>query len=141
VQDAHSIYFQVMAEHGFLGFGLYIALIAGTLLSLRSTMRRAKRRPELKFYFNAAQMIEVSILAFLTAGAFLSMSYFDLFYHLVAITVLLQVLVTEKLMAPAPDPAPAAAGSAVRVPARGPLTVPAANRALSVPRPRPLPRP
>ena len=42
---------------------------------------------------NAAQMIEVSIIGYLVCGAFLSMSYFDLFFHLVAITVILKVLV------------------------------------------------
>ena len=38
-QDAHSIYFQVMAEHGFVGLGLYLALILSTLITLRQVMR------------------------------------------------------------------------------------------------------
>jgi putative inorganic carbon (HCO3(-)) transporter len=114
-------------------------VIAATLVSLRRVMRRTRRKPALKFYFDAAQMIEVSLFGFLIVGAFLSMSYFDLFFHLVAITALLQVLVAERLTQEEPAPAPARA--VVRVPPRGPLPVPVPNRALSVPRPRPASRP
>jgi probable O-glycosylation ligase (exosortase A-associated) len=95
-QDAHSIYFQVLAEHGFTGLGLYLALIASTLISLRRIARQARRVPELAFHFFAAQMIEVGLIGFLFSGAFLSMSYFDLFFHLVAITAILKVLVLQR---------------------------------------------
>jgi len=95
-QDAHSIYFQVLAEHGFTGLGLYLALIASTLISLRRIARQARRVPELAFHFFAAQMIEVGLIGFLISGAFLSMSYFDLFFHLVAITAILKVLVLQR---------------------------------------------
>ena len=54
----------------------------------------------MRFYFNAAQMLEVSLLGFLVTGAFLSMSYFDLFFHLVAITALIRVLVAENAVRP-----------------------------------------
>jgi hypothetical protein len=46
-------------------------------------------------------MLEVSVLAYAVSGAFLSMSYFDLFYHQVVITVILKTLV--KAPAPAPE--------------------------------------
>ncbi len=138
-QDAHSIYFQVMAEHGFFGFGLYAAVIAATLLSLRGIMRRTRRKPALKFYFDTAQMLEVSLLGFLTVGTFLSMSYFDLFFHLVAVTALLQVLVAQKLAEE--EPAPARVRVPARVTPRGPAPIPAPSRALAFPRPRPAPRP
>lgn len=144
VQDAHSIYFQVLAEHGFIGLGLYLAVIASTLVSLRSIMRRTRRKPSMKFYFDTAQMIEVSVLGYLTTGIFLSMSYFDLFYHLVAITALIKVLVAEKLAQEEPAPAPAGLPAPVvprvrpRVPPRVPLPVPTPGRAMF---PRPTPRP
>jgi hypothetical protein len=46
-------------------------------------------------------MLEVSVLAYAVSGAFLSMSYFDLFYHQVVITVILKTLM--KAPAPAPE--------------------------------------
>jgi probable O-glycosylation ligase (exosortase A-associated) len=115
-QDAHSIYLQVLAEHGVTGLALYVGLIASVLISLRRIRRRARSDPALAFHMNAAQMIEVSIIGYLVCGAFLSMSYFDLFFHLVAITIILKVLVLQATPAPVP---------ATPVPVRPRVTVPA----------------
>jgi hypothetical protein len=52
-------------------------------------------------------MVEVSLAAYAVSGAFLSMSYFDLFYHLVVITVLLKVFVARSGTTAAPAPATA----------------------------------
>jgi probable O-glycosylation ligase (exosortase A-associated) len=98
--DAHSIYFQVLGEHGFTGLALFVALIGSTLLSLRRIIWKTRRDPNQQWICNCAQMLEVSVLAYAVSGAFLSMSYFDLFYHLVVITVILKTLAK----APAPGP-------------------------------------
>ena len=42
-------------------------------------------------------MIQVSIVAFLTGGAFLGLAYWDLPYHLIAIVVLMRRIVENKL--------------------------------------------
>src|SRR5574337_417528 len=91
--DAHSIYFQVLAEHGFTGLALYGGLILSTMLSLRRVMRKSRGNPSLRSLYDAARMLEVSLVGYLVAGAFLSMSYFDLFFHLVSIVIILKVLV------------------------------------------------
>jgi probable O-glycosylation ligase (exosortase A-associated) len=98
--DAHSIYFQVLGEHGFTGRVLFVALIASTLLSLRRLIWKTRRDPSQQWICNCAQMLEVSVLAYAVSGAFLSMSYFDLFYHQVVITVILKTLVTAPVTAP-----------------------------------------
>jgi hypothetical protein len=81
-----------MAEQGLLGFGLYIALILSTLLTLRQVMWRTRSDPGRRSFYNMAQMIEVSLVGFLVSGAFLSLSYFDLFFHLIAIAVIIKTL-------------------------------------------------
>jgi len=111
-QDAHSIYFQVLAEHGFPGLALFLLLMASTFVSLRYLVHVTKNRPDQLWINDCAKMIEVSLVAYAVSGAFLSMSYFDLFYHLVAITVLLKAFVARSAAAvPAPGtgvaPAPA----------------------------------
>ncbi|MBI2216448.1 MAG: putative O-glycosylation ligase, exosortase A system-associated [Candidatus Rokubacteria bacterium] len=106
--DAHSIYFQVLAEHGFLGLGVFLALILSTLATLRRVKRQTKGHAALAWVRDCAQMLEVSFYAFLVAGAFLSLSYFDLFYHLIAIAVILRVLVERHHAGP---PAPAGPAS------------------------------
>ena len=91
-QDAHSIYLQVLAEHGFTGLGLYVALILSTFITLRQVMWRTRSDPSRRSLYNMAQLLEVSLAGFLVSGAFLSLSYFDLFFHLVAIAIVLKAL-------------------------------------------------
>lgn len=108
-QDAHSIYFQVLAEHGFPGLALFLALMLSTFVSLRGLMRTTRNQPDKKWIGECAKMLEVSLTAYAVSGAFLSMSYFDLFYHLVAITVLLKLLAAAPAAA---APTPELAGDA-----------------------------
>lgn len=91
-RDAHSIFFQVLAEHGFTGLALYIMLILSTFQSLRRLIKRSRRNPSLQWISNCAQMLEASLIAYVVCGMFLSLSYFDLFYHLVAIVIILKQL-------------------------------------------------
>jgi putative inorganic carbon (hco3(-)) transporter len=87
--SAHSIYFNLMGEHGFLGLGLFLILVASSVLTLRS-LRRGRTRPS--WVRSYSHMLEVSLVAYLVNGAFLSASYVDLFYHLITCVILLKVL-------------------------------------------------
>jgi probable O-glycosylation ligase (exosortase A-associated) len=91
-RDAHSIFFQVLAEHGFTGIVLYIMLILSTFLSLRQLIRRSRRNTSLQWIFSCAQMLEASLIGYVVSGMFLSLSYFDLFYQFVAIVIILKQL-------------------------------------------------
>lgn len=86
---AHSIYFQVMGEHGLLAFLLYVALLAGTFLRLHR-LARFERDPEHAWIGRYARAAQFALLPYMVAGAFLSLAYFDLFYALVAISAILQ---------------------------------------------------
>jgi len=92
-RDAHSIFFQVLAEHGVTGFMLYAGIIISSLCSLSRLVRVCDKRPALQWVYNYSQMLQASLAGYLVCGTFLSMSYFDLFYHLVAIIVILKALV------------------------------------------------
>jgi len=96
VHDVHSVYFEMMGEHGFIGFGLFMSIMALTWLKGSSVIRRAKRRPELKWAQDLAAMTQVSMIGFATCGAFLGLSYFDFYWHLVAIMVILEHLVKQE---------------------------------------------
>jgi probable O-glycosylation ligase (exosortase A-associated) len=98
--DAHSIYFQVLGEHGFTGLALFVGLIVSTLVSLRRLVWKTRGDPTQQWICSCAQMLEVSVLGYAASGAFLSMSYFDLFYHVVAITVILKTLVNAPATVP-----------------------------------------
>lgn len=88
VHDVHSIYFEVMGEHGFIGFGMFILLALFTWLRANQVIRACKNDPERKWAADLAAMIQVSLVGYGAGGAFLGLAYFDLTYHLMIILVL-----------------------------------------------------
>ncbi len=104
--DAHSIYFNLLGEHGWVGLGIFIALVISTLMTLHGLRRAGDRDPEKVWIANYAKMIQASILAYLVTGAFLSVAYFDLTYQLVVITIILKGMTREPAPALAPQLAP-----------------------------------
>jgi probable O-glycosylation ligase (exosortase A-associated) len=118
---AHSIYFQCLGEHGFVGLGLYLLLALLTWLKGSWIIRKTKRVPELKWASHMATMIQVSMIGFASGGAFLSLLYYDVPYYLMAAMVVTGVVVEKALGAKkaavaeaapriAPADSPAAAG-------------------------------
>jgi len=88
VHDVHSIYFEVMGEHGFIGFGMFILLAVFAWLRANQVIRECKNDPERKWAADLAAMIQVSLVGYGAGGAFLGLAYFDLTYHLMIILVL-----------------------------------------------------
>ena len=89
--DSHSIYFEVLGEHGFVGLALFLGL--GWLAFRHANAIRNKTRndPNHKWAFDLASMVQVSLVGYAVAGAFVGLAYFDLYYHLLAILVITQV--------------------------------------------------
>lgn len=98
VHDAHSVYFEVMGEHGFIGIGIFMAVMVLAWLRGNSIIRRTKKIPELKWAHDLAAMIQVSIVGYATGGLFLGLAKFDFYWHLVAMLVILSHLVTQHLL-------------------------------------------
>lgn len=129
-RDAHSIYFEVMSEHGFAGLILYLLIIGVTLISLQRIRLRWRRHPEHGYLANYAEMTQLSLAPYLVTGAFLSLAYFDLYLHLLATSAVLQALSTRaaraEVLAPAAAPPSAGTTPARALPTRiRPVTVPA----------------
>lgn len=94
----HSIYFQVLGEHGFVGLGLFVLLLSGCWLTLRSIRRRVRGEPSAKWIIGYTHMVETSLLAYLVSGAFLGLAYFDLSYLLIACTIILKILCRREMV-------------------------------------------
>jgi probable O-glycosylation ligase (exosortase A-associated) len=93
---AHSIYFSVIADHGWIGFILYMTIFTGGFFIARKIARIAASTDEYLWASDLAKMTQVSLVAYATGGAFLSLSYYDLPWHLVAIVLLLQQLLKDE---------------------------------------------
>jgi probable O-glycosylation ligase (exosortase A-associated) len=94
-RSAHSIYFEVLGEHGWVGLGLCLGLGVGAYLTARSVIRRAGDARDLSWAADLAAMVQVSIAACTIAGLFLNLATFDLYYHLIAIVIIASVLVRK----------------------------------------------
>ncbi|MBX9848913.1 MAG: putative O-glycosylation ligase, exosortase A system-associated [Rhodocyclaceae bacterium] len=97
VHDAHSIYFKVLGEHGFIGLGLFLALLMLTWKKCSAIIRLTKNNPAQLWAHDLAAMIQTSLVGYMSAGTFLGLCYFDYFYHLMAITVVTNYLIKESL--------------------------------------------
>lgn len=101
---AHSIYFQMLGEHGFLGLGLFLLLWFLTWRMAGRIRREAGKFDDTKWMVTLASMIQVSFTGYFVGGAFLSLAYFDLLYYLMGIVVLCNELLKERIRyAESPD--------------------------------------
>ena len=95
-QDAHSIYFEVLGEHGFIGLLAFLMLFFLAWKAANKIIKLTKSSVEQKWAHDLASMIQVSIVGYGVGGAFLGLAYFDLFYHLVVILALvLRIVETQ----------------------------------------------
>jgi len=103
----HSIYFQVMAEQGFVGLGVFLLLLASCVISARRLRRRTARDPRLAWIGTYSNIVELGILGYIVSGAFLGRAYFDLYFQLVGILIILKCLYAKELRANSIAKAPA----------------------------------
>jgi putative inorganic carbon (hco3(-)) transporter len=87
IRDVHSIYFKVLGEHGWIGLALFLTLLALTWMKCSAVIRFARKHPEALWAKDLAAMIQVSMVGYMSAGAFLGLCYFDYIYHLIAIAI------------------------------------------------------
>ena len=99
-QDAHSIYFQVLGHHGYVGLFLFVLLLVSTWRANSKIIRRAKEISELTWAADLAAMIQVSLVGYLVSAAFLDLAYFDLLYLLIMIVVATNDIVERTLKVP-----------------------------------------
>lgn len=85
---AHSIYFQILGNHGFIGLFFYLGIWVSTFGVANRLRKLAKVDESLHWAGDLGAMVQVSLVAYAVGGAFLSMPYFDLPYNLMIMVVL-----------------------------------------------------
>jgi len=84
----HSIYFQMLGQHGFIGLGLFLALLITTYFRFLS-LEKHFRRHNNKLYSNIAAAGKMSLTVFSVSGALLNAAFFDFFYMIVILSAIL----------------------------------------------------
>jgi len=94
---AHSNYFQVLGEHGYVGLVLYLALCIASFRAASKIFRIARDRPDMRYERDMAFMIQTMLVGYFVGGATITHTYYELFYVLIGITRVLRAQVDEKL--------------------------------------------
>ncbi|MGF1685686.1 putative O-glycosylation ligase, exosortase A system-associated [Photobacterium japonica] len=94
---AHSIYFQVLGDHGFLGLGLFLGVISVAYFTLSNIMRKVKDLERLRWQYNLAGMLKLSIVAYCVSGAALSLPYAEACWSFIAVAIALDLSMRESL--------------------------------------------
>ena len=106
---AHSIYFQMLGEHGFVGLALYLAFWGTVWRQATRIARQATAVPDLSGWLPLLmRMTQVSLLGFAAGGAFLSLAYLDLTFYFAGYVLLGGMLLAKAQAAPAASKAAAA---------------------------------
>ncbi len=105
-RDWHSSYIEIMAEHGLIAFSMWLSLLFGSILSLTLLPRKTSTVPGLKWVENYSYMLRASLITYAAGTVFLGLSYWDIFYHLVFIAVLIKHFALQELKRSG-QPAPA----------------------------------
>jgi putative inorganic carbon (hco3(-)) transporter len=91
----HSIYFQAAGEHGFVGLFLYLSLFLFAWLNFYVVRTAFEKSIEMRWAATLAKMSQVSLVGFLTGGAFLGIMHWDIPYYLLALSLILRRFVVE----------------------------------------------
>jgi len=97
MRDWHSSFVEIFSEHGFIAFGIWISLIIGTIINLSRLPRITSGIAEMQWVANYSYMLRASLITYMAGTAFLGLSYWDLLYHLIFISVLLKQFVMDEL--------------------------------------------
>ena len=92
----HSIYFQALAEHGFVGLGLFLMLVWVTWRRATRIAKICRATPGFEWGDPLMRMIQVSIIGYMVGGAFLNLLHFDLTYYLFGLVVLVEATLREQ---------------------------------------------
>lgn len=94
---AHSIYFQVLGDHGWMGLFLLLGVLGSTLWRSQTVRRACKGREDLLWAKDLVTATQISLAGFLVGGAALSMAYFDGYFILLVIIVALDRVVKAEV--------------------------------------------
>jgi hypothetical protein len=95
----HSIYFEVLGEHGYVGLAIFVALLGAAFLTASKTIFMTRRHAELRWAADLARMLQVSLIGYAIAGAFLTLATSHEYYQVLGLIGALEVYVRHAVKA------------------------------------------
>ena len=96
MRAAHSIYFQVLGDLGFVGLTVFLMIFFTGWLNSVAVVRKGSKLPGMEWAVDLSKMIQVSMAGYLVAGAALSMAYYDVTLALIVVLARLRTIVDDE---------------------------------------------
>lgn len=88
----HSIYFEVLGEHGYVGLFLFMTMLFTGWYSGGTNKKRFEPYKETRWLGDMSAAMQVSIVAFAAGGLTVNIATFDVFYHLLVSIAMCRVV-------------------------------------------------
>ena len=77
---AHSIYFSVLGDLGFIGLILFLSMIGATFFNIKKIKLISHGKPELAWAYSLANTFRACMIVYVIVGGALSAAYFEVLY-------------------------------------------------------------
>lgn len=94
--DAHSIYFEAMGEHGFVGFILFIFAGVAAFFKARSIEMQAAKSMQTYWERDLAIVIQSALIFYFVGGIVISHTYVDYYYLVLAFVIVLDIVFKQQ---------------------------------------------
>ena len=111
-RSVHSAWFGVLAELGYPGFILFVSQVLLAFAAAWRARRAAALDPELADLRKFAFAIEAALVAFVIGGSFVPFQYNEMFWHVIGLSIALDVMARAAMLEKGAGPSVAGLGSA-----------------------------
>jgi probable O-glycosylation ligase (exosortase A-associated) len=120
----HSIWFEMLGNHGFVGLGLFVGLFLTGLVSAAWIVRNTKGNPAMRWADDLGRALQASLIGFAAGGTFVSLEMWDGFYVVVVMAAAARAIVARELSKkPLPDGVPTLQKRQTSLPVARPATI------------------
>jgi len=105
-RSAHSMWFGVLAELGYIGFTLYVLTFGLALSAMQSVAKRAKAGALPREFYHYAISLQAAFVAAMVGGTFLPWSYTEMLWHFFALSMALRQIALKTVATPVAEPLP-----------------------------------
>ncbi len=95
--EAHNMLFETMADHGFVGLGLLLLLLIGTIINCQALSKRARQLPELAWAAELGTMLQLAMWTFIAGSMTLHTAAQSMPYELCALSLAARGIVERRL--------------------------------------------
>ncbi|MFC3050340.1 putative O-glycosylation ligase, exosortase A system-associated [Kordiimonas pumila] len=88
----HSIYFEVLGEHGYVGLVLFLTMLFTGWYSGGTQAKKFRQYQETVWLGDLCNAMQICIVGFAVGGLTVNIATFDVFYHVLAIIVMCNVV-------------------------------------------------